>query len=336
MTAQNKDALKALFQTGSTITQTSMANLIDSFIDTIETSAQSIASPMTFNGATTFNGAVAFTSAVSYGTPLGVASGGTGLTDISAYAILVGNNTSTPSLVSPSSTSGIPLISQGVSANPTYGTAAVAGGGTGQTSYTDGQLLIGNTATGGLSKATLTPGTNVTITNAGGSITIAASTGGSTGVLLHTFAASSSSAITWNNVYVTGTYDNYRIIANNISGSTSIDLLIDFAVSGTYGSNGWSVGHTLNIVSPTTGSTNPPPLTTSTVIDTNKATRCFIDLTGLTSGVQASFNSVVNAGTNIIQAWGTISGTNVCNGIKITPSTGNIATGTFSLYGIPS
>ena len=58
--------------------------------------------------------------------------------------------------------------------NLSSGTVAVARGGTGQTSYTDGQLLIGNTATGGLSKATLTAGSNVTITNGNGTITIAA------------------------------------------------------------------------------------------------------------------------------------------------------------------
>lgn len=52
-----------------------------------------------------------------------------------------------------------------------------AQGGTGQTSYTDGQLLIGNTTTGGLNKATLTAGSNVTITNGNGSITIASSGG---------------------------------------------------------------------------------------------------------------------------------------------------------------
>jgi len=57
------------------------------------------------------------------------------------------------------------------------GTLPVANGGTGQTSYTDGQLLIGNTATGGLSKATLTAGTNVTITNGNGTITIASAAG---------------------------------------------------------------------------------------------------------------------------------------------------------------
>ncbi len=42
----------------------------------------------------------------------------------------------------------------------------------------DGQLMIGNTATGGSSVATLIQGDNVTITNGNGTITIAASGGG--------------------------------------------------------------------------------------------------------------------------------------------------------------
>jgi len=53
----------------------------------------------------------------------------------------------------------------------------VANGGTGETSYTNGQLLIGNTTGNTLTKATLTAGTGITITNGTGSITIAASGG---------------------------------------------------------------------------------------------------------------------------------------------------------------
>lgn len=49
---------------------------------------------------------------------------------------------------------------------------SVANGGTNQISYTDGQLLIGNTTGNTLAKATLTAGTGITITNAAGSITI--------------------------------------------------------------------------------------------------------------------------------------------------------------------
>ena len=57
---------------------------------------------------------------------------------------------------------------------------AVASGGTGQTSYTDGQLLIGNTTGNTLTKATLTQGSGVTITNGNGSIEIAATGSGGT------------------------------------------------------------------------------------------------------------------------------------------------------------
>jgi hypothetical protein len=60
------------------------------------------------------------------------------------------------------------------------GTVQEANGGTGETTYTNGQLLIGNAA-GGLTKATLTAGTNVTITNGDGAITINATGGGGGG-----------------------------------------------------------------------------------------------------------------------------------------------------------
>jgi hypothetical protein len=51
----------------------------------------------------------------------------------------------------------------------------VASGGSGQSSFTDGQLLIGNSTGNTLTKATLTPGANITITNTAGAITIAVS-----------------------------------------------------------------------------------------------------------------------------------------------------------------
>ena len=54
----------------------------------------------------------------------------------------------------------------------TSGVLPVANGGTGQSSYTNGQLLIGNTTGNTLTKATLTAGTNISITNGAGAITI--------------------------------------------------------------------------------------------------------------------------------------------------------------------
>jgi hypothetical protein len=51
----------------------------------------------------------------------------------------------------------------------------VDSGGTGQSTFTNGQLLIGNTTGNTLAKATLTAGANITITNGAGAITIAVS-----------------------------------------------------------------------------------------------------------------------------------------------------------------
>jgi len=105
-------------------------------------------------------------------------------TDIE-YVTLSGTGTVTSVDVSGGTTglttSGGPVLTAGTIT--LAGTLAVANGGTGQTTYTNGQLLIGNTSTGGLTKATLTAGSNISISNTGGAITIAASGGGTVGNL---------------------------------------------------------------------------------------------------------------------------------------------------------
>jgi hypothetical protein len=58
------------------------------------------------------------------------------------------------------------------------GTLAVGNGGTGQTTYTNGQLLIGNSTGNTLTKATITAGTGISVTNGAGSITIANTSAG--------------------------------------------------------------------------------------------------------------------------------------------------------------
>jgi len=74
------------------------------------------------------------------------------------------------------------------------GTLSKSNGGTGQTSYTDGQLLIGNTTGNTLTKATLTAGSGIAVTNGAGSITIA-STGGGGFTNMQVFTSSG----TWTN-----------------------------------------------------------------------------------------------------------------------------------------
>ena len=73
----------------------------------------------------------------------------TQLTGLTAHNVLLGEGTATVGLVAPSATSGVPLISQGAAADPAFGTAVVAGGGTGNTTFTAYAVITaGTTATG--------------------------------------------------------------------------------------------------------------------------------------------------------------------------------------------
>ena len=87
--------------------------------------------------------------------------------NITQYNVMVGAANKALASVAPSATSGIPVISQGASANPAFGTAVVAGGGTGLATLTAyGLIAAGTTSTGNLQQ--ISTGTSGQILRAGG------------------------------------------------------------------------------------------------------------------------------------------------------------------------
>lgn len=125
-------------------------------------------------GLTTFGGAdkALYSTGVDTLTAgkLPIEAGGTGqTTQQAAINALVGSQTANRVLRSDGTNM---TLSQVALATDVSGTLPVSNGGTGQTTYTDGQLLIGNTSGNTLTKATLTQGTGITVTNGAGSITI--------------------------------------------------------------------------------------------------------------------------------------------------------------------
>lgn len=76
-------------------------------------------------------------------------------TTVTQHDVLVGGASNAITSVAPSATSGVPLISQGASSDPAFGTAVVAGGGTGVVTMTTAYAPVcaGTTATGALQVA---------------------------------------------------------------------------------------------------------------------------------------------------------------------------------------
>lgn len=146
--------------------------------------------------------AVTHLSSLTLGTVLGTPSGGTGLTSFNANGAVYATSSSALST----------------------GTLPVNGGGTGQTSYTDGQLLIGNTTGNTLAKGTLTAGSGISITNGGGSITIATTGGAGTVTSVNGSGGTTGLTLTGGPITSSGTLTlgGTLIAANGGTGITSV------------------------------------------------------------------------------------------------------------------
>jgi hypothetical protein len=124
-------------------------------------------------------------------------------TAVSQYNVITGGSTtSTLNNVAPSATSGVPVISQGNAAQPVFGTAVVAGGGTGLTSTTAYAVLCGGTTTTGALQSIAGVGTSgqVLTSNGAGALPTfqAAASGGITTI------DGDSGSVTGSTVTITG------------------------------------------------------------------------------------------------------------------------------------
>lgn len=145
-------------------------------------------------------------------------SGGfTGVT-VTQYNSLIGSTSNGITSVAPGSTTGVPLVSQGSSSNPAYGTMVVAAGGTNITSATAyGVICAGTTSTGAFQ--VVTPGTAGYLLESGGSSALPTwvSVGGAGNfVLIQSITMTSGSSVANFTTGINSTYNNYFMLISNM------------------------------------------------------------------------------------------------------------------------
>jgi|ERR1700690_475048 len=122
------------------------------------------------------------------------------------HNVLVGAASNGITNVAPSATSGVPLISQGASSDPAFGTAVVAGGGTGATSFTAyAPIAGGTTTTGALQSAASGIGTSGFVFTSTGASSLPSFQAIPFTAMTWTDESTSFNAVAGNGYFVTGT-----------------------------------------------------------------------------------------------------------------------------------
>lgn len=145
------------------------------------------------------------------------------------YNTQVGGANGTLVNIAPSATSGIPLVSNGSSSNPSFTTAVVAGGGTGAVTFTSHGVLLGNTT--GAITATAAGTTGQVLTGVTGSaptfqspaassISITGDSGGALTGAAFTFTGGTT-GLTFAGAGSTETVGGTLVVANGGTGNTT-------------------------------------------------------------------------------------------------------------------
>ncbi len=183
-----------------------------------------------------------------------VAGGGTGATSLTGvltgngtsaftgsavtnHNVLVGAASNAITSVAPSATSGVPLISGGSSADPSFGTAVVAGGGTGAVTFTAyAPVIAGTTATGAFQSASTGLSTSgFVLTSNGSSAVPSFQAAAFTGMAFTVITADQSAAI--NNGYIC---NKAGLLTLTLPTTAAAGTIIE--VTGMNTALGWKIG----------------------------------------------------------------------------------------------
>ena len=147
--------------------------------------------------------------------PAQVARVGTGRNTLVAHSVLVGNNINQIQTVGPHAVTGIPLVSRGLGIDPHYGTAVVAGGGTGRVISSPYSVVCGGTAAQNPHQNVASLGTaaQVLTSNGPGVLPTWQNYGGGAGFGQYSFWATS---IVYPEVWPTGDGTDYTLQFNTV------------------------------------------------------------------------------------------------------------------------
>lgn len=266
---------------------------------------------------------------------------------VTQYNIITGGASNILNNVAPSATSGIPVISQGSSAQPIFGTAVVAGGGTGLTSATAYTLLAGGTTTTGAFQS-LTAGSSGQILQSNGSSALptwinSSASGGVT--FLNSQTASNSASISFTSTYITASYNTYLILFNKIvpvNNIVNFQLQVSINNGSTYVNSSYESGlFVIAFDNASAANINATSLVYITSSTSNNAAGGFSGAIYMSlasndaifTGTTTSFNGSSGKWQLNLQGSGVSAG-GVVNNIILFTSSGNISSGTMSLYGI--